>query len=885
MIRATRSRLTRTLFAIFAVLIAVSLIAGQTVSAAPDAPVSSGSSSSTSGPDGDESELSEPLDQESKSPNNEAGSEGNIVHGNDDSDDDQKPVATNDDGTVGAMAAILDIDKAVSQGTVTVDGGFSYIIHVACSVSGGDTACNNLTIKDTIPEGFVLDPVPASIADVRDVDYDPVTRELTVTYLEPIMGGSSGELILPIKVPATADFPDGSQVPNTAKAYADNASEVSGSVDIIVLNPAKPKVETGKSWSPTSVIAQSGDTTEVMLMPANISSTSTQVSELSVTEADPDVANAFNFGSTVTIDQWPAGADTLTVYACTIAPPAECGDDDFTTVAGAATSPASSLNLDSPSTYTGLKFAFTNSDGQFLPTDPGGADIKFDLILRDDYRDGSGSITPESDLTIHNSAVPEIVVENSGTPETVTGDEATDNMVILSDELKLESSKDYYSAQAGTYDPDPNHPAVAGENSPVAMNVEVKNTSAFPIDEITLTEPATGTLAPFVPTHFAVTLPNNADQAEVTWACSESGTPTPAAGTTYGSDQADVAVSCSAGVPVSVTITYTSSTGEILPESAGGSPAGLKLRGELDGTQVEGPIPNTVSYTGESSTKSASGEASDILEVAGRNGSGSFGKSTSGVQTIVPGQQMDFTVTFHNQGNIPLAGVVVSDPGDPTDPTNPFGALGHLDVVSASVDAAAEGNFELQVYDPDSSTWVGYATVAPIAAGDYTGVRVVSESGLLPVGGTVTLHIKVQLKDPPPADLTPIQNCATVEYEDPQNPGDTKTSSDCKNILVQGPRVGGTVAKHIVPATAVRPEPGIPAKPVQVRIPVSSQNQSMDDSSTIYLKQLYAMDVDKEFFDAVDFDENLYVNRPPGATHTKVDLCLWGTDCDDNPIA
>ena len=51
------------------------------------------------------------------------------------------------------------------------------------------------------------------------------------------------------------------------------------------------------------------------------------------------------------------------------------------------------------------------------------------------------------------------------------------------------------------------------------------------------------------------------------------------------------------------------------------------------------------------------------------------------------------------------------------------------------------------------------------------------------------------------------------------------------------------------------------------------------NTGTLNLSRLVVTDVDADFFDAYEYLHNIAVNRPPGATHTRLDVCTSAAAC------
>lgn len=200
--------------------------------------------------------------------------------------------------------------------------GFDYQISAACS--GLTEGCISAKTVDVIPEGIII-TVPPSQPPLYTVSYVPATRTLTVTYTDKlasppnpagslgILAGSTRTITIHAEVDPKTTLPDGSTVTNTANATADNTDPATDSADITVAVPRTVTPTATKSFSETSLIAQSGAGTIATLGIRNDSSTSADIDSLRVADTSKNTWDDFDLASLGPVQQMPAGGDQVAV--------------------------------------------------------------------------------------------------------------------------------------------------------------------------------------------------------------------------------------------------------------------------------------------------------------------------------------------------------------------------------------------------------------------------------------------------------------------------------------------------------------------------------------------------------------------------------------------
>ena len=123
------------------------------------------------------------------------------------------------------------------------------------------------------------------------------------------------------------------------------------------------------------------------------------------------------------------------------------------------------------------------------------------------------------------------------------------------------------------------------------------------------------------------------------------------------------------------------------------------------------------------------------LAVESPNLSVGGGKSTSQTE-IPPDTPITFTLQSANNGNLPIASLVLLDPADPAAAGNPFDVV-RLERIDASVDPTSTGLL-VEVYDPTAGAYVPYVATDAALLERSRGARA-SIVNTLPPGGRVTL--------------------------------------------------------------------------------------------------------------------------------------------------
>jgi uncharacterized repeat protein (TIGR01451 family) len=765
---------------------------------------------------------------------------------------------------------------------VTPGEGFDYQIEASCS--GLTEGCVNAVTTDVLPPG--IDFVGFEPSPLYTVTFDSATNTVTVTYTSAlasppnppdsvgIEAGSALITTLHVSLSTATTVPNGSTITNTADATADNTNDANSSADITVSIPTVITATATKTVNPTSMVAQSGTAATVTLGVSNASTGEPNVTSLTVADTTAATWDTFNLASVGPV-AYPTGADQVSVGICT--DPAPCTASEF--VNGAPqTGPDISLpvGLD-PTTVTGIQFIFTNSLGHPLPPSTEGGSVAVGLILRDTDRSTGDPIDPTTNLTQSNCATPSAVNVVAGTPTTVTGTDACASYTILPGIVGVDVSKQVFPDADGSFT-DNGFP-VTGQTPPsgVTAVTTAKNTSAFSVDNLTITDPsasctpATCNFADINPTSLQLTFPTGATDATGHVTCSD--------GTTVPFSAAAPPmvvipdVTCPAGTTgTSVTVTFTGT----IPSGASGKVA---VHAVLTPMAVGGDVLSDCSdATITGTTSSAAGTGCNSLTLQSPSFGVGPGKENTGNPStdneLVPGEAFNFTLSAQNRSNLPVTAFEIADPSDPPPADSPFPFP--LQITSASVSLGGPSStpaptFAVEVFDPTTSAWVPFTASAAATA---SGVRAILTTGVVVPNQTVTLALGTLVSpDTPPG--TTITNCQVSTIG--QDQGTASASACSPTLTTQPPTTAGSVGKAIVPNTLTAPLPGS-APTAQVglsaanignlpmnRIVITDPNPSVPTAS--------------DFFDNVDLVSLGAVHFPSGANQVQVDACLSLTDC------
>ncbi|WP_074712814.1 DUF5979 domain-containing protein [Arthrobacter alpinus] len=744
---------------------------------------------------------------------------------------------------------------------------FKYEILVTCA--GITAECVNYTVTDQLPPGLEMTSLPQS-TDTQIVSYDVVSGLLTVEFKLPLQhpagtvglpAGSPVSFELGMRLPLDSELLDGDTVSNTAVGSGDNFPDVQSTSDIIVSVPKVITPVATKSWSDGSAVAGTGEASTITLGVRNESTSSANVTSLSVTDDAAATFENFNFTSAA-VESFPKGADTATLRVKTTAGWVDGGS---LTAAGTFALPAG-IN---PTDVIGTEVTFTNTAGAKLPYDATGGTVKLGMELRDTLRSTGAPLAPATKLTVNNCATPS-AAETGGTA--VSGTAVCAPYQVLPDTVIITGSKKFFADENGDWSKQNNEHAVQGQPSGVTATVDATNGSPFPVKEIVIIEPdpeSPGEMDKVDLETVRFRPPAGATSVTLTVGYS-SGAPVVKTYTIAElAAQGGVETILRSGSDVTqVKVSYSGVDTNGNPSIAEGAKAGLDLHGKLNdkvtADDVTDGIANCAAVKADDGRVdgqgTASGKACQSLPIEPPRTTGQGVKDVG--QTSVPmGQPIPFTLNVKNNGNIAMANPVITDP-----PMNPDGTLmdgyanpfEQLKITAASISkAAALPNVAIELYV--NGAWVPYVAGDANVA-DAKGVRA-TMAGSLPPGSAFTLNLVTERR-PGIAESVTILNCFATGSGGVFTPGDPA----CAPAITTGPQdSAAALNKNIQPGTLPEYVPGLPTQYADVSV-------SIRNTGNLSAKTLRVTDADADFFDAVDFSAVKSVKFPKGANRVQIDV-------------
>jgi fimbrial isopeptide formation D2 family protein/uncharacterized repeat protein (TIGR01451 family) len=767
--------------------------------------------------------------------------------------------AEGDSNPVAGITKTNDLDGA----SLKPGDAFKYDIVATCS--GTTDECVNFTIKDTLPEGLVVDmaSLPKS-TDTRTVSYNQQTRELVITMRQPLdspqgaLGLKTGTPItfeIGVSLPTDSQITDGSTISNTATATGDNFAKAESTNDIPVTVPKVVTPVATKAWKDGSAVAGSQEASTLALGVRNGSSSSAKIDSLTVTDESAETFDRFTFTS-ATVAAFPKGADTATLRVKTSTGWVEGAT---ITAAGALALPAGVTAAD----VVGVEVKFTNAAGELLPYDATGGSVDVGLVLRDNYRGSGLPLKPAGKEVVANCAAP-------SAHEAVLGDTAGEsacaNYTILPDTLVLTGSKAFFADTNGNFKQDAGEYAVLGQNSPVSATVDVKNGSPFPVKTITITEPAAGSelekvdlsiirlRPPGGATKVSLTLTKNGGQETASYTIAELAA--------LGNKLDGVGVT-------KVVATYTGEDADGNATIAEGATAGLDIHGTLNAKVTEADLPNGSSpgiancagYAGDAGrddgSGTATGEACKTMSIEESRHEG-VGQKTVGQTSVPPGQPIPFTLTLKNNGNKPMITPVMADPPlgadgtpDPSRP-NPFDTLA---IKGATVTPTA--GVTLAIYS--GGAWIPLAGATATQLDAAKGIKA-SLAGNLATTQQLVLNLVTERRLGTNNDVD-ILNCFSTTAGGDFTTGDPACAP---SITTGDENASASLNKNISPATLPEFIPGMQRQHAIVDLTIFN-------TGNLSAQNLQVQDTDEDFFEAVDFVKFTAVTMPAGANRIQID--------------
>ncbi|MFN8125008.1 MAG: hypothetical protein U0R64_00635 [Candidatus Nanopelagicales bacterium] len=788
--------------------------------------------------------------------------------------------------TVAQASDSLGLTKTGSRTVIKPGEEMEYELTLTCSsLTDG---CVDATITDVLPAGLEITSLPNSSSE-RTVNYDSGTRTLSVQYVIPLTSppgtnglpaGSARKVKVGVRLPAETDLTTGAVLHNTATGNAVGLSTPEATWDTSVEVPKVVRPVATKEWSPATAIAQSQSPSVITLGARNASSTSAEVTRLSVTDETPETFEHFTVTQLGPVTSYPPGTDRVIVATCTKPTATPCADGEWEestpqSGTGAPLTPPVGVDL---ADVTGVRYTFLDQGDQVIPYSPTQGQVELHVELRDTERTSGDPIQPQSKLRIRNCASPSAV--DSG--DTTAGANACANFDIIPDLVAIGATKKIFPDQNGDYTQDGT--IVVGQDSGVSMTITGKNNAGLPFNTMDLIEPSVGSPSEFDKidaTKARFTFPTGATEATLKVTCRS------------GADPADVVYTkppspntvnvtdfgCVPGVyPGTVSVRFRGESGgdgTIEPGATGT----LQIHGiaaRVNGTDVTNKLQNCADAVAQAGATSSTATGCGETPVQFPTPSvGNGVKSSSGVDTIVPGQPMTFSLSFKNTGNIPVSNIYLVDPVNPAASGNPFDVI-RLTRLRA---VTTNPNSTLEVWDPTAGGGSGAYVTMPACGETSSGCAPGPNADLMARAKGIRIHVTqsmsvgqafraeytVLLRD----GVTPgtsFTNCASVGIGTPSR------TPFCNNTEVTAtpPTTSASLEKIIDPGSVIRPTPGLPAQPVVVK-------HRLKNNGSLYLSVLGMTDIDQDFFDAVTFAGNIHVNFPPGANRVQIDVCT--TDC------
>ncbi len=825
-------------------------------------------------------------------------------------------------GVSEVAAATVGVSKSVNPTTITPEGTATYKITITCSAVGEPQGCEDYTVTDTLPTEFVASLVPGTFTHAAGAGdttpsggtlfpsltalaytytYDDSTGAFSLTFAALDPATTPLTIDIGVTLPADTGLTDGTVVPNEACANAGNNSigEQCGNVDLTVSIPYDLVLEPTKAWDPSSVIAQSGGTTDVTLGITNKSSNSTDPFELVLTDQTdgdpdgppPDPWNLFDLSGLGTVS-FTDNADRVQVIYCTApyATPCTPNSGKWTgpsTVVGAQQS-GPNLVLDggvTPADVTGVQFVYSNSGGAELGYGAGGT-ADFEWTLRGTERDGGESIEPVTAIDVDNTAQSSALVDGAGAacksaptdpPCYDPGPDATASNQIIPNLPEVSTEKLWFADPDADY-VDTGADPPADSDYPVSATVSGTNDSPFPVEQVTISEP-TGVPPADDPFDYmtinevALVFPAGAARADLTIDCAAPDPDVVLTGLTSGAAPFVRPADFDCDVD-GVEVTYVGTGGGATIDV--GASAGLNLHGALDDTATPGTYQNCATSEVENSgAGTATSEDCDTLVVVPPGPPSGPGTKTVSQNELPPNTPLDYRVRFRNDSPGFLDDVQIWDPATTTPSVgdHPFDVVRITDI-STNCQGLAN-TIELAQAGP---VWIDYATASAAELESAIGWRVTVDEPM-PTGFRCTVDVESFRRDGV-GDGIRFQNCYLVTADGvPVINGDQGDSTRCASeVITSPPDSAANLSKFITPASVPKPTPGLTPQTAEVKIRVSNTGNT-------HLKFLQVVDSDddgagRDFFDSFDFVQFNGVSFPPGANLVQLDACTTGCASD-----
>lgn len=782
------------------------------------------------------------------------------------------PVKADEPGA--GNSATLSIQKDVDHAQVNQGGTLTYDIYVQCSSLTTD--CKDVEVSDQIDTRFTNLVVDGQGGTVTK------TNNKVVIKWDKLTDGSQKRVTIAATVDADADFANGEIVKNVASVSASNAATKTADVDTKIIVEHNLAVTGNISLSPNAVYAKAADANRKTTATFTVTNTSTKivpVKELTIQNTNTEVYDYFNLatsGSAGTVTARPDGADQV-VVAVLVGENWIIGAPQT----GNALSLPAGVNAQD---VRGISYTFKSSTGADIAKTSKVGKVELPLILRDNNRADNSEINPPAAFSKTMTVKPTISGKDvNGANDSKTGDTKSASIQVNPNIVNIGVTQRFFEpANANApWTTSSDTTVFEGQTQNVTSIIEATNNSGFPINNLTIETPYdANTMGAFNAKKYRVVFPSGAKKAVVTIKCDDGNEHT--INLTESTPAAGVDVPCAAGSKVvSGKVTFLSDDGQF--QIANGSTGSFGFTGQLDGTQTVASSPVRAYYRVTSSNPvNAAGAYTKVgnagITVVKPSVAINNVSKTANAGTIIPGQEISFTLSFRNNGNTPGTFVLV-DPADPKNDPAPWDKLRITGVSNGS------NNATIELFDPTADNgngaYVAYSNNAALLE-RATGIRVTHAN--LNNGSTSTTTVKAMLRDGIDANTAgSIKNCMKVTVNGSDTSSSACVGGEGSNGLPVQPAAASAVLNKSFPVMSVdRPLPGLEssAQTVQTRLTARNDGPAFLRNFTLEDKGTHQAAGEPNFFDSVDFQGNtVKVNRMIGSTHAKIWVCDFATDC------
>jgi uncharacterized repeat protein (TIGR01451 family) len=330
----------------------------------------------------------------------------------------------------------------------------------------------------------------------------------------------------------------------------------------------------------------------------------------------------------------------------------------------------------------------------------------------------------------------------------------------------------------------PNGTVFEGESSPITLNATTQNTSAGSVSSMTLMKGSTGGHKVEI-SGLRIMYPQGATVATVTFQCAVSPQPAPLVlDSRPGGILFDASLYCRPFDPlVEATVVFEG----LMPSGATG---GLAYHGTLTDLATAPTFSECVDGVVTSTAGQGVQTGCGTLQIQRPFGpSGRISASTTytgGVNSdslVFHGQPISFQLTVTNTGATPATALEFDDPvpGAPGN-QNVFNALGLTSASAVTSPITLIDNLNLEVFDPDRASWVGYFPDAALLT-RAQGLRVRLVQGEVPPGGSITVAATAALRASLAIGRT-VSNCQQAKLTN--GDGVFKTGPVCAPTVTAG---------------------------------------------------------------------------------------------------